>query len=228
VKALRLAALLLILSGVTSAGTVLAGCGGKSSLAATPAAEKLQREDLVAVSRSLRQAESSVEHELAAARIAWPQVANGLPARIAPASRLALANASKAARAIVVPPLMGKEQARTLTGPAAGIAGLFRPFGRLTERGWTLTGSAADEITGGKPASARFARENVALYIDSVYDGHFYASLIGKSLLKGYTQLGGPAAFGGTLDEAEVQALARTYSPATEQLHPHPGVKLGS
>jgi hypothetical protein len=228
VKALRLAALLLILSGVTSAGTVLAGCGGKSSLAATPAAEKLQREDLVAVSRSLRQAESSVKREMAAARIAWPQVANGLPPSIPPATRHALANANKAARAIVVPPLMGKEQARSLTGPAAGIAGLFRPFSGLTERGWALTGSAADEITSGTPASARFARENVALYIDSIYDGHFDASLIGKSLLTGYAKLGGPAAFGRTLTEAQVQALARTYSPGAEQLHPHPGVKLGS
>ena len=68
----------------------------------------------------------------------------------------------------------------------------------------------------------------MALYIDSVYDGHFDASLIGKSLLKGYTELGGSAAFGGTLSEAEVQALARAYSPEAEQLHPHPGVRLGS
>jgi len=45
--------------------------------------------------------------------------------------------------------------------------------------------------------------------------------------LRGYTSLGGAAAFGGTLSEAEVQALARAYSPATEQLHPHPGVQLG-
>ena len=125
-------------------------------------------------------------------------------------------------------PLMSKPRARSLTGPAAGIAGLFQPFNRLTERGWTLTGAAADEISSGTPTAASFARENVALYIDSVYDGHFDGSLIGKSLLKGYSLLGGPAAFGGTLTEAEVQALARTYSPGAEQLYPHPGVHLGS
>jgi hypothetical protein len=228
VKALRLAALLLTLSGVVSAGTTLTGCGGTSSAATNPAEEKLQREDLVAVSRGLSEAEGSVQREMATARIAWPLVANGLPASVPPATRAAIANASKAARAIVVPALMSKEQARSLTGPAAGIAGLFRPFSTLTARGWTLTEAANRQLLSGTPAAARFASENVALYIDSIYDGHFDASLIGKSLLKGYSQLGGPAAFGGTLGEAEVQALARAYSPGALQLHPHPGVKLGS
>lgn len=227
-KALRLAALLLTLSGVVGVGTILAGCGGKSSVAANPAEEKLQREDLVAVSRGLRQAEGSAQREMGAARIAWPLVANGLPSSIPPTTQVAITNASKAARAIVVPSLMSREQARSLTGPAAGIAGLFRPFSTLTERGWTLTAAASEGIASGTPAAARFARENVALYIDSIYDGHFDASLIGKSLLEGYVQLGGPAAFGGTLSEAEVQALARAYSPAAEQLHPHSGVQLGS
>jgi hypothetical protein len=228
VKTLRLAALLLTLSGAVGAGSVLAGCGGTSSTPTNPTAAKLQREDLVAVSRGLRRAEGSVKREMAAALIAWPLVANGLPASIPPTTRTAVTNAGVAARAIAVPALMGKVQARSLTGPAAGIAGLFQPASRLIERGWTLTGAAADEIASGTPTAARFARENVALYIDSVYDGHFNASLIGKSLLKGYTQLGGPAAFGGALSEAEVQALARAYSPEAEQLHPHPGVRLGS
>lgn len=227
-KAIRLAALLLTLSGVAGVGAVLIGCGGTSGNAANPTVARLQREDLVAVSRSLRQAEGSAQQEMAAAKSAWSRVANGLPASIPPATRTAISTASRAARAIVVPPLMGEEQARSLTGPAAGIAGLFRPFTGLTERGWTLTGAAADEITGGTPATARFARENVALYIDSVYDGHFDASLIGKRLLEGYSSLGGQTAFSGMLSEAEVQALARVYSPAGEQLHPHPGVKLGS
>jgi hypothetical protein len=30
------------------------------------------------------------------------------------------------------------------------------------------------------------------------------------------------------LTQAEVDALARAYSPASEQLYPHPGVKLGA
>lgn len=228
-KALRLAAPLLILSGVAGMSGVLAGCGGGTSHASTPAAEQLQREDLVAVSHGLRQAEGSVGREMAAARIAWPLVANGLPATsIPPATRLAIANATAAARAIVVPPLMRKPQARSLTGSAAGIAGLFQTFSGLTERGWTLTGAAGDEIAGGSAMAARFARENVALYIDSLYDGHFDGALLGKSLLKSYTALGGAAAFGGALTQAEVDALARAYSPAAEQLHPHPGVKLGA
>jgi hypothetical protein len=230
-QALRLAALLLILSTIASAGAVLlAGCGGGSGsgTAANPTAAKLQREDLAAVSRGLRQAENSAKREMAAARTAWPLVANGLPASIPVATRTAIARAIKAARAIVLPPLMMKVQARSLTGPAAGIAGLFRAFSTLTERGWTLTGAAAAEITSATPAAARFARDNVALYIDSVYDGHFDASLIGKSLLEGYRTLGGQTVFGGALSQAEVQALARAYSPAGEQLHPHPGVKLGS
>jgi hypothetical protein len=228
VKALRVAALLLTLSGVAGAGAVLTGCGGAHGVAESPAAERLQREDLVAVSRGLRQAEASVQREMAAARIAWPLVAGGLPAAIPPASRLAVSTASRMARAIVVPALMSKSQARQLTGPAAGIAGLFGAFSRLTERGWTLTGAAIDQIDSGPPAAARFARENVALYIDSSYDGHFEGALIGKSLLVGYRLLGGAGAFGGTLSQAEVDALARAYSPAAERLYPHPKVKLGS
>jgi hypothetical protein len=223
----RLPVLLLTAGAVASATGLLAGCVGTKH-ASTPALERLQREDLVAVSRSLRQVEDSAAREMAAARIAWPLVANGLPASIPPATHTALSTAGAAARAIVRPPLMSKPQARSLTGPAAGIAGLFQSFSGLTERGWTLTGAGAEEIAGGSPAAARFARENVALYIDAVYDGHFDGGQIGKSLLHGYTLLGGAPAFGGTLTEAEVGALARAYSPAAEQLHPHPGVKLGA
>ncbi|HEY3865748.1 MAG TPA: hypothetical protein VGL54_06650 [Solirubrobacteraceae bacterium] len=227
-KALRLAALLLTLSGVAG---LLASCGGGSASASTAAAERLQREDLVAVARGLRQAEPSARREIAAASIAWPLVASGLPAKIPPATLTALAATSRAARAIVVPPLMSKPQARSLTGPASGIAGLFQSFSGLTGRGWTLTHASSQEIASGSPAASRFARENVALYIDSVYDGHFDGGLIGKSLLKAYTSLAGSgttSAFGGTLTQAEVSALAGAYSPASERLHPHPGVKLGS
>jgi hypothetical protein len=227
VKALRVAALLLILSGTAGAGGALAGCGGTRKVVASPAAQMLQREDFVVISHGLREAEGSAEREMAAAKIAWPLVANGLPLSIPTRTRVAVASASKTAQAIVVPTPMSEAQARSLTGPAAGIASLFEPFQRLTERGWTLTGAAADEIASGTPAAARFARENVALYIDSIYDGHFDATLIGKSLLAGYKKLGSAASFGGTLTQTEVDALARAYSPATEQLHPHSAVKLG-
>ncbi len=220
--------LVLTLSAVAMVSGALAGCGAGTKSAQAPLAEKLQREDLVAVSRALRQTAGSTRREMAAARIAWPLVVNGLPQSIPPATRTALSTASAAARAIVVPPLMSKPQARSLTGPAAGLAGLYQTFSGLTERGWTLTSAASNEIASGTPAAARFARENVALYIDSIYDGHFDGGLIGKSLLEGYSMLGGPAAFGGALTEAEVQALARVYSPGAEQLFPHPGVQLGS
>jgi hypothetical protein len=230
VKALRVAALLLTLSGVAGAGTVLAGCGGSSGANSTtsPATEKLQREDLAAVSRGLRQAMVSVQREMAAARIAWPLVADGLPASIPQAARPRLATASATARAIFLPPLMSEAQARGLIGPAAGIAGLFGTFSKLTERGWTLIEAAIASIDSGPPIAARFARENVALYIDSVYDGHFDAALIGKSLLEGYDKLGGPKAFGATLTEAEVETLARAYSRAAERLYPHPAVQPGA
>jgi hypothetical protein len=227
VKTLRVAALLLTLSGSAGAGAALAGCGGTNSVG-SPAAVSLQREDLAAVSRGLRQAEGSVQREMTAARIAWPLVANGLPASITQALRSRVTATGGTARAIVLPPLMSEAQARELTGPAAGIAGLFQRFSKLTERGWTLTEAAIASIDTGTPTAARFARENVALYIDSIYDGHFDATLIGKSLLTGYRRLGGATAFGGTLTQAEVDALARTYSPAAERLYPHPGVKLGS
>ena len=223
-RAFRFAAFLA--AGCVLVGT--AGCGGGSSGASTPAAERLQREDLVAAVHGLRQAETSSAREMAAARIAWPLVANGLPAAIPPATQTALSTAGAAARAIVLPPLMSKERARSLTGPAAGIAGLFRTFDGLTEPGWTLTAAAGVQIDRGPAAAARFARENVPLYIDSVYDGHYDAALVGKSLLAGYKKLGGAQTFGATLTQAEVEALAAAYSPATERLHPHPGVKLGS
>jgi hypothetical protein len=182
----------------------------------------------MAMSHSLRQAEGSLQREMNAARIAWPLVANGLPASIAQATRSRVAAAGGTARAIVLPPLMSETQARELTGPAAGIAGLYRTFSKLAERGWTLIGAAIANIDTGTPAAERFARANVALYIDAIYDGHFDAALIGKSLRVGYHKLGGEKAFGATLTQAEVDALARAYSPATEQLHPHAGVKLGS
>ena len=70
----------------------------------------------------------------------------------------------------------------------------------------------SDQIEHGSPAGARFARENVALYIESVYDGHFDLAQIGKQLSDGYRELGGPAAFGRALTQAEVDALARVYS----------------
>ena len=76
--------------------------------------------------------------------------------------------------------------------------------------------------------AARFARENAALYIESVYDGHFSLAQIGKKLLDGYRKLGGPAAFGTALTQQEVDALAHAYSEDADRLHPHVTARLGS
>jgi hypothetical protein len=221
----RIATLALLL------GSVAGGLSACASTTATPAELRLQREDLVAVSRALRGVESPIAGEVAAAKRAWPLVANGLPATGTPAlarARAPIAAAAASAAMIKTPVLLGEAQAISLTGPSAQLAGLFRTYTGLATRGWTLTGAAIDQIEHGSPASARFARENVALYIESVYDGHFDLAQTGKKLTDGYRALGGPSAFGSALTQAEVDALAGAYSEATIRLHPHAGVRLGS
>jgi hypothetical protein len=225
----RGATLQLLNSVALASGLALAvvGCGGTSE-ASSPAALRLQREDLVGVSHALMAAESSVGREVAATRRAWPLIVNGLPADPSTIARPPIAAATTNAAQIKLPVLLGEAQATSLTGPAAGIDGLFRTYSGLAARGWRLVGAAIDEIEHGSPAGARFARENAALYIESIYDGHFELAQIGKKLSDGYRMLGGPAAFGGTLSQTEVNALASTYSEATDRLHPHVGVRLGS
>jgi hypothetical protein len=206
---------------------VLSGCGGASS---TPAELRLQREDLVVVSRALASVRRPVATEVAAAKRAWPLIADGLPTRAGAlaSTRAPVAAATTNAARVPTPPALGEAQADSLTGPGAGLAGLYRNYIGLSTRGWTLTGAAIDQIEHRSPPVARFARENVGLYLESVYDGHFDLAQIGKHLTDGYRKLGGPAAFGRTLTQAEVQALADVYSEARVRLHPHAGVRLGS
>jgi len=206
---------------------VLSGCGGTSS---TPAELRLQREDLVAVSRALATVERPIAIEVAAAKRAWPPIANGLPTGAEPLAsmRAPVTTATTSAARIPTPPVLGEAQADSLTGAGAGLAGLFRNYIGLSTRGWTLTGAAIEQIERGSPAVARFARENVGLYIESIYDGHFDLAQIGKHLTDGYRRLGGPSAFGRALTQAEVEALADVYSEAHVRLHPHVGVRLGS
>jgi hypothetical protein len=221
----RNAALLLLLGSI-AAGT-LAGCGGSSR---SPAELRLEREDLVAVSRALKGVEAPIAAELAAAKRAWPLIVNGLPAS-APAltgARAPIVAAATSAGKIPTPPLLTEAQAVSLTGPGSPLAGLFRTYMGLTTRGWTLIGAAIEQIEHGSPEAARFARENVGLYIESVYDGHFDLAQIDKRLTNGYRQLGGEAAFERALTQAEVDSLAAAYSEATARLHPHVGVRLGS
>jgi hypothetical protein len=219
------AALLLLLGGALAGG--LSGCGGAHR---SPAELRLEREDLVAVSRALRRVERPVAVELAAAKRAWPFVVNGLPAsaQALASARTPIAEAAASAAKVPTPPLLGEAQAVSLTGPGSPLAGLFRIYTGLATRGWTQIGAAIDQIEHGSPASARFARENVALYIESVYDGHFDLAQVNKHLTDGYRTLGGQSAFGSSLTEAEVDALGDAYSETTARLHPHVGVRLGS
>jgi hypothetical protein len=203
------------------------GCGGAHETS-SPAALNLERQDLGALSRALETLAGSVGKEVSATKRAWPLVANGLPATASANWTTAVAAAAASAEKLRVPALLEEAQVLSLTGPAAQLAGLFRAYIALATRGWRLIAAAIDQIERGAPASVRFTRENVALYIESVYDGHFTLAQIGKQLLDGYRKLGGQAAFGATLTQEEVDALARTYSEASDRLHPHVAVRFGS
>jgi len=203
-----------------------AGCGG-SNQTLSPTELRLQRQDLVAVSRELQALEGPVAREVAPARTAWPLVAKGL-GRAPASAQPAVSAAATAAASIRQPQLFSEASAASLTGPAAELAGQFRTFDGLATRGWQLIGAAIAQIGGGPPTAARFARENAALYIDSVYDGHFTLAQIGKALTIAYAKLGGAAAFGRALSPAEVQALSSAYSEPAVRLQPHPTVRLGS
>jgi hypothetical protein len=208
------------------AAIAASGCANKHP--ATASALRLEREDLIAVCHALKGAEGPVAAEVAATTAAWPLVANGLPADTTTLARPPLQAATAAAAQLTVPALFQEAQASALTGPGSAIAGLFRNFSALATRGWQLIGSSIEEIEHGSPAAARFARANVALYIDSVYDAHFTLAQVGKKVLDAYKKLGGPAAFGAALTQAEVDGFAQTYSEPHDRLQPHVGVRLGS
>ncbi|HEX4484033.1 MAG TPA: hypothetical protein VH081_09620 [Solirubrobacteraceae bacterium] len=210
-------------------GLLLVGCGSSTSKAATPAAQKLEREDLAAASRALQSVQAPVSREVSATKAAWPLIANGLPADVsAVSSSPAAARAALSAAQLPIPKLFSEAAARTLTGPASQIAGLYRSYALLSTRGWRLLYASLTQIESGTPAAARFARANAALYIESIYDAHFTLAQIGKKLTAGYEKLGGSADFDGALTRAQVDALARTYSEASDRLHPHVALRLGS
>jgi hypothetical protein len=223
----RVAALLLVSSAAVVITTgALAGCGGGRPT--KPAELKLQREDLIAVVQALKSSEPPVSSEVADTKAAWPFVANGLPENLSPSIRAPIVAAGASAAKIALPMLFQEAQARALTGPASQVAGIFRTFTLLAARGWALIGAAIGQIEHGSPASARFARANVALYIESVYDSHFNLAQLDKKLRTGYRKLGGPAAFGAALTKRELDGVADFYSEPTTRLHPHVGVRLGS
>ena len=211
---------------LVAAATACAGCGGGED--ESQVARRLQREDLIAVSTALAQIEAPISRELSAAKAAWPGIANGLPGAVSPALHARLAAAAAAAGALRLPMLLQGAQAVSLTGPAAQIASLVRSYTLLSTRGWSQILAALAQIRRGTAAQARFARANIALYIGSVYDGHFTLAQVGRKLLEGYRKLGGARAFSHALTEERVQALARASSEASARLHPHVGVRLGS
>jgi hypothetical protein len=204
---------------------VFAACS--SSTHVTAAAERLQREDLVVVYRTLSSVRPAVSSEVSATKAAWPQIAGGLPAGVRAPSAAIRAAIGQSAK-LSLPPLFEEHRAASITGPGSSLASLFRSYVGLSKRGWQMLGGAIEEIGQGSPASARFARANVDLYIESIYDGHFSVAQIGKQLLAGYKKLGGASAFGTSLTQAEVDELADTYSEGNDRLHPHTDVHLGS
>jgi hypothetical protein len=203
------------------------GCGGGGE-PPTPAALALQREDLVVVSRALSQVAAPVALEVAASKEAWKLIVDGLPRVIPASTAAAIAAAARSAERLPLPQPIGEAEARKLTGPGSAFAGVYRDYALLASRGWRLIDAAVGEITSGSPGGARFARANVALYIESVYDAHFTLAQVGKKLIAAYRKLGGAGVFAATLAPAQVEALAATYSEASVRLHPRVGVRLGS
>lgn len=224
--------------GVTmliGAAVLIAGCGSSSSSHAQSSRElTLERAQFEQVSRQLGDLEAAVKREVAASRMAWPTIASGLPEALGSGLRTAASAANTSAKALPEPSFLAN--ARKLTGPASGIAGIYENYEQLAQRGWNLTEAAIQTISSagstgtsttatgaGAAAQASFERANSPLYIDAIYDAHFDLSLLGKSLVSGYEKLGGPQAFGAALTQAQVNALAGAYSIQAVRLEPHPG-----
>jgi hypothetical protein len=201
-RAHRIVALLL---GACSLVVLFAGCGAGTRPTARSLA--LQREDLIDVYRTLVGIESSVRSEAAATKLAWPHVLHGFDSgHIGASASATIEAAAKRADGLALPAIFGEHVSNALTGPASGIAGEFRSFSILAARGWKLIEAAVEQIEHGTPAARSFARANVGLYIESVYDAHFTLAQIGKQVLR----------------------LGAFYSEANFRLQPHATVKLGS
>ncbi len=204
----------------------LAGCGRHK--VATPAEAKLENEDLVAVSTALAAAAPRVEAEVAAAKAAWPEILDGVGRHPGAGTRARVQFAAELAAQLRLPALFTEEGSAELTGPASPLAGQFRSFQALGSRSWQMLDSSLGEIEHGSGREARFARENLPLYVESLYDANFTLGGIGKRLLDAYKTLGGEKAFGDSLTEARIQQLAAEYSKERNELSPKERVKLGS
>jgi len=187
----------------------------------------LEREDLIASVRALDSVKVRVASEVQATKRVWPTVAKGLPASPAPL-RTEIEAAAASASTLPVPAPFGEEQSRRLTGASVAIAGTYRTFALLARSGWQLLAADARAIERGPPAAASFARANVGLYIESIYDAHFALAQIGEKVHKAFHDLGGPAAFTTSLIPEQVEAVAGFYSEAIARLTPRAATKLGS
>ncbi len=212
----------------------IAGCGSSSSPHTQSSSElALERAQFEQVASQLSSIKAVVEREVAASRVAWPSIASGLPETLGSGLRTAVSTASTRAKALPEPSFLA--DARKLTGPASGIAGIYENYEQLAQRGWNLTEAALQTIASADSAAtnaaaantsataqASFERANSPLYIEAIYDAHFDLSLLGKSLASGYEKLGGPEAFGTALTQAQVNALTGAYSIPAVRLEPHP------
>jgi hypothetical protein len=169
-----------------------------------------------------------VRADVAATKLAWPRIVHGLAPRPGPLARAAIALAGERSAAIGTPGVFAEKVNDTLTGPGSGIAGELRGASVLAARSWQMIGAAVEQIEHGSPHAASFARANVALYVEGVYDSHFTLAHIGKQVADDYEKLGGQSSFGTALTQQQVDALARTYSEPVARLYPHETVKLGS
>lgn len=149
----------------------LSGCGRHKL--ATPGESKLENEDLVAVSAALAAAVPRVEAEVAAAKAAWPEILDGVGQHPGAGTRARVQVADGLAGQLRLPTLFTEEGSTELTGPASPLTGQFRSFQALDSRSWQMLDSSLEEIEHGSGPQARFARANLPLYVESIYDAHF-------------------------------------------------------
>lgn len=217
--------LLGLLLALFAAGT-LTGCGRHK--VATPAEAKLENEDFVAVTAALAAAVPRVEAEVAAAKDAWPAILGGVKRRPSAGTRAKVRLAAERSAQLPLPALLSEEGSAQLTGPASPLASRFRSFRMLDSRSWQLLESSLEQIEHGSHSQADFARRNLPLYIESIYDAHFALAETGKQLLAAYKKLGGEKSFGASLTASQIRQLADRYSKERDELSPKEQVKLGS
>jgi hypothetical protein len=210
--------LLAIAVGAAAAALLL---GKHHSPSAAAAGQR--RAHLAFVAQGLREVEGEVQQEIGVTKAIWPKLAYGLPTQSGADSladlKEGVAGALAASEAVPSPQFVAIIE--ELVGPAAGIAKLYRSFALLTRTGWLHVNAAIEAIESGPPAAAKAARATVGLYIASIYEGDFYASLIGERVKSTYEKLGGEPIFGAKLTQGQVASLTRTFSPGADVLTPH-------